>query len=381
MTPRVLMWVQTRLGLGHLSRALTLCGALAQDGFAVTLAHGGPPVETLPTPPGVERIQLPAANAPDLNSPRILDADGREVDDNWRRKRIEALKETISHVAPHVFLTETFPLGRWLFGFELTPVLDWLHEQPNRPAIVASVRDVLTRPSKESKAASMIELARTRYDLVLCHGDSTILQLSNSFAETAQLSAITRYTGYVTAEPVVPTGQRRGVVVVAGGGAVGTALFHMALKAKTIWTRDDEHWTLVAGPRYGEGDLDALRAAAPHGVTIEGAVAGLAQRYAQCRIVVAQAGYNTVCEALSHGARLTVVPYATGKETEQTIRTLRLQDLGLLTSVTEASLTSENLARAMERALDAPPPAHQIDFHGGKNAARILRDLLRERAQ
>ena len=43
MKPRIFSWVQSRLGLGHLSRALNLAGALDLEGFDVTLAHGGMP--------------------------------------------------------------------------------------------------------------------------------------------------------------------------------------------------------------------------------------------------------------------------------------------------------------------------------------------------
>ena len=378
MSPSVLMWVQSRLGLGHLARALTLCGALAENGFAVTLAHGGPPATALAIPPGVRLVQLPVAIAPDLNSSAISDAEGHPIDETWREKRIVALKALIDDVSPDIFITETFPLGRWLFDFELSPVLDWLHLRPKRPRIVASVRDVLTQPSKAKKSAAMIDTARRRYDLVMCHGDPRILTLPESFPETSALAAMTRYTGYVTGPVSSSAATRRGVIVAAGGGAVGGALFEAALGARRLWTRETETWTLVAGPRYDAAGLDRLRGSAPEGLEILGAVEGLARRYADCALVVGQAGYNSVCEALSHGARLTVVPYATGKETEQTIRTEKFARLGFLTSVAEAALSPRTLVAAMETALDAPPPAISISFGGGGEAARMLRGLMRE---
>jgi predicted glycosyltransferase len=379
MSLRAMMWVQTRLGLGHLARALTLCGALASDGFEVVLAHGGPAAPTLIVPQRVKVLQLPIAIAPNLESSEILDIDGHPIDDAWRARRIAALKEAIGLFRPDVFLTETFPLGRWLFAFELDPILQWLHALPQRPLIAASVRDILTKPAKPKKVEAMISLLRMRYDLVLCHADDSILRLNDSFPETLSINRMARHTGYVVDAGIETAGARAGVLVVAGGGAVGAKLLRTALDASRLWRRDIGPWNMVAGPRFDAGALATLRSMAPENVTIEGAVGGLSARYAKASLVVGQAGYNTVCEALSQGARLTVVPYATAKETEQTIRAQRFSKLGLLTFVEESGLTTESLVQAMEESLDAPPPLRSLMFNGGPESARILRTALAER--
>lgn len=380
MKQRAFMWVQSRLGLGHLARAQTLCRALAAGGIEVTLAHGGPPAPVLAMPNGVTQIQLPVASAPDLESSEIRDADGRIVDDAWRAHRIEALKGAIRRCQPDIVVTETFPLGRWLFAFELIPVLDWLHSLPDRPLIVASVRDILARPAKTQKIEAMIALAQTRYDLVLCHSDPAIVQLPDSFPETSVLSEATRYTGYAVNVETRFDAERAGVIVAAGGGAVGARIFDVALGAKRLWRRDNGPWTIVAGPRFDGAALTKLRASAPHDLTIEGAVQDLAARYACASIVVAQAGYNTVSEALAHRTRLTVVPYATAKETEQTMRAQRFAARGLLTVVAEEDLTAEGLVVAMEHALDVQPSTQSIRFNGGAATASILRQAIAARA-
>jgi predicted glycosyltransferase len=204
----------------------------------------------------------------------------------------------------------------------------------------------------------------TRYDLVMCHGDARILQLPLSFPETIRLSAKTRYSGFVTKTPTKRAEPRTGIVIAAGGGAAGGALFDAALAAKRLWRRETGTWSLIAGPRFDERALQTLRGNVPEGLTVEGAISNLSDRYATAALVVAQAGYNTVCEALSHGARLTVVPYAGGKETEQTIRAQTFERLGLLSFVSEANLTPQSLVAAMERALDAPTPPQVPNFNG-----------------
>jgi predicted glycosyltransferase len=373
------MWVQTRMGLGHLSRAMTLCGALAADGFEVVLAHGGLPVPALNSPPGVKLFQLPVALAGDLESSMITAADGRLIDDAWKAVRIGTLKAQLENFRPDIFITETFPLGRRLFSFELLPILAWIRSKESRPLIVASVRDVVTRPSKQSKADAMVDLASELYDMVLCHSDPSVIRLPDAFPETERLVHMTRYTGYVVQQPDLPAAHRSGILFVAGGGAAGAALFHMALQARPLWTRTQDAWTIVAGPRLGEAELIALRAAAPEDVSILSAVSGLAGRYAKTRLVVAQAGYNTVCEALSNGARLTVIPYATDKETEQNIRSGIFARRGFLTMVSAEGLSPNRLTEGMARALEQEAFPAPISFDGGREAARILRHAIQDR--
>ena len=56
--PRVLFYVQHLLGIGHVARASRVAGALAEDGFAVTVVTGGTPVPGFPGA-GVESVTLP----------------------------------------------------------------------------------------------------------------------------------------------------------------------------------------------------------------------------------------------------------------------------------------------------------------------------------
>jgi len=115
--------VQHLLGIGHLKRAATLAGALAREGFEVTLASGGMPVENI-VPPQVRLLQLPPASAEDASFRHLVDDSGRRVDEAWREKRKSILLESYASCAPDVLLVELFPFGRRQLGFELAPLLE-----------------------------------------------------------------------------------------------------------------------------------------------------------------------------------------------------------------------------------------------------------------
>ncbi|TIV09388.1 MAG: glycosyl transferase, partial [Mesorhizobium sp.] len=78
------------------------------------------------------------------------------------------------------------------------------------------------------------------------------------------------------------------------------------------------------------------------------------------------------------GCRSLLVPFAAGGETEQTVRSLMLEELGLATMLMEKDLTPEGLAQAIEQALVGPTPSsHRLDLEGARRSAKILRERYR----
>ncbi|MFN3400377.1 MAG: hypothetical protein ACK4Z4_08570, partial [Ferrovibrio sp.] len=61
--PRVLIWVQHLLGVGHLHRAASICRALLRQGATPLLVSGGLPDPTLHGIDGIGFVQLAPARA------------------------------------------------------------------------------------------------------------------------------------------------------------------------------------------------------------------------------------------------------------------------------------------------------------------------------
>jgi predicted glycosyltransferase len=366
------------LGLGHYARARNLSAALARAGFAVTLAHGGMPAGRGEDVPNLTQVQLPPAQAADLNSSQIRDADGAIVTQAWRDTRAAALAQAIETARPNAIVTESFPFARRAFAFEWAPILERLAVAPSRPLMIASLRDIVLRPRGAGKAEAMLALGKTFYDLLLVHGDPDILTVDEAFPELAELRGRTRYTGYVTQAPS-PATARSGVLICAGGGAVGEALFRAALLAKARADALAGSWTVVTGPMTGRQTLNQLRAAAPSDLRVEGDVPDLAARFPGVEVIVAQAGYNTVVEALAARTPLVCVPYWTQKETEQTRRAERFAGLGLLTHLPEAELTPAALNNAIAEARTRQKASLTPDLGGAQASVAIIRRALAER--
>jgi len=364
---KVFFHVQHLLGIGHLKRAATLARALEADGFSVTLASGGMPVE------GIEVLQLPPASS-DASFKTLLDERGQPVDDAWKARRRDALLAAWHAADADVLLIELFPFGRRQMRFELIPLLEAARARPRRPLIVCSARDLIQwRPTRELE---MLEFFERYFDRLLVHGDPAVARFN--FGAIGKINDRLHYTGYVVDDFSRKEGVGAGEVLVsAGGGAVGQPLLEAALAARELTSLHEHPWRVLAGINAPESALASLRQRAGPGVTVERARQDFTARLANCVLSVSQAGYNTVMETLAARARAVMVPFAGGGEAEQTMRTRLLVARGLVEMVEEEALDARNLAAAIERAFDRPRPSPgEIDLGGAKATGRLLRQWL-----
>jgi predicted glycosyltransferase len=171
------------------------------------------------------------------------------------------------------------------------------------------------------------------------------------------------------------------VLVSTGGGAVGGALGHAAVRARALSRRAGQvPWRVLLGGNLPGRDFDAIRAAADAGTTVARNRPDFARLLAGCRLSVSQAGYNTVMELLAAGVPGVVVPFeGDGGEREQALRAQRLAAAGRLAQLREAELTPARLAGAVDRALagragiePAQPEVSGIDLAGVATTAQIL---------
>ena len=71
-----------------------------------------------------------------------------------------------------------------------------------------------------------------------------------------------------------------------------------------------------------------------------------------------------------------LVPFAAGRETEQTRRAERLAALGAVELVHESELSATTLAVAIERAASRSPPLLAIDTGGAERSARLIAAMI-----
>ena len=378
----VLFWVQHLLGIGHLTRAATLVRAMRRAGLEVTLVSGGLPLAGLELE-GAELVQLEPVQSDGIDFKRLLDEDGRPVDETFEARRRDALLTLYSRRRPRLVLLEMFPFGRRQMRFELLPLLEAVAASRPRPALVSSVRDILVRPPKPERLAEMLGWADA-FDLLLVHGDPDLVPFERTFPDRARLGGRLVETGYVVepAHPVAAEGDGAGEIVVStGGGRVGERLLEVALAASAALPAGPP-WRLLVGQHLPEPRFRALAARASASVTVERARPDFRALLARAALSISQGGYNTVMEVLAAGCPGVVVPYAGGLETEQTLRCRLMAERGLFTMIDETWVDPATLVAAVQGELAAAGRRRgsRPRMDGAAQTVRLLADLSADTA-
>ncbi len=378
--PALLFYCQHSLGIGHLTRSFALAAALSQD-FKVVFLNGGRLPPGLPVPGGIEIIDLPPLGMDDGHT--VVSRDAKQDVAQAVAQRRAMIESAVRLHRPAVLLVELFPFGRKKFAGEILPLIRLAKRQPAR--VVCSLRDILVdaRPDQQHHDDRARWLADRYFDAVLVHADPALARLEDSFHPRRPLRVPVHYTGYVVPVRANAMAAPRGpqLLVSAGGGIVGKALFHTALQARALM-REPLPMRLIAGPFLPESEWLALQEAArgEAGIELLRQVPDMVAEMRHARASISQCGYNTALDILVARVPALVVPYATATENEQAERASKLAALGAMQQLDPAALCPARLAAAIEALLGFTPSAVSLGLDGAADSARYLQQLVRERA-
>ena len=371
MTARVLFHVNHLWGIGHFTRIAAIANALAEAGGVAMILAGNA------VPPGrldarVALVELPAIRAADPTYARLVDAAGDPVSAALRAERAALIARALAAAAPQVLVTETFPFGRRKLADELLHLIAAAKTRGAR--IVSSIRDLPTAPADTRRLEECAARLRAHYDAVLIHGDPAVTALDEVWPGEIPVPAC--LTGYVVTALPRPGGERRGVVVSAGGGGDAAPLLRAALRLRHQGFLAAEPWTFVTGPSAPDGLRAALAAGAGPDCAVFAALPDLPARIAGARLAISRGGYNTTLETIAAGTRAVIVPFAPPGEPEQAVRAQHFAAAGLLATLDEAALDAHGLRAACERALAAPAPdPAMLHLEGAASSARRLAEI------
>lgn len=379
----VMFYCQHSLGMGHFVRSIALAERLA-DEFSVLFLNGGALPTGLTFPARVERVDLPAVGMTEHGA--LVSLDARFTVDESIDARREMMLSLLRARRPDVLLIELFPFGRKKLEGELIPLLDEAKRLADHgPLVVSSVRDLLvTGRADQQRFDDRARVLCDRYfDLVLVHADSALASFDESFRPSEPLRTPVRHTGFMSrAETAVAAGPRAGVLVSAGGGLVGDALFRAAVAAHRLnWDATGLRTTVVAGPFAPPETLAWLQDTERHtsGLHVIPHVPDLRPLLARTAVSISQCGYNTALDVVTTATPALVVPYGDGNENEQTRRAERLADRGVLRWLSATGLTADRLAAAIREMRQFVPAPSGLRLNGAEETAAILRNTLAQR--
>jgi predicted glycosyltransferase len=397
--PRLLVYSQDGLGLGHLRRTSTLINEVlaARPEIGVLTISDSPLGKFFPTAGNHDYLKLPSIRkvGPGDWAPVALPMPFREV----ISLRRELLRAAALRFRPDVVLVDHMPHGA--MG-ELIPTLEAL--RPTGARFVLGLRDILDAP----------EVVRLRglgeggyggvdhhYDSVLVYGSREVFDLPTVYGWPAAAASRLTFCGYVSSPPASAADARRVrsrllgaltagvpggklVVATAGGGADAYPVFSRLLAAvPDILAEHPCGFVMIAGPFMPEESYDDLRRQARGlPVRVYRSVTNVPTYLAAADLVVSMAGYNTTVEILRSGRPGLLVPRR-GPSAEQRLRADLFAARGWVSWLDPELLDTDAVAGSVTRALSdtAEPGARPApDLSGSVVAAGALVGLLDEQS-
>ncbi|MDF3043291.1 MAG: hypothetical protein K0Q71_5997 [Thermomicrobiales bacterium] len=391
--PSVLFYSFEGGGLGHLSRALTIGRSLRDrwPAMAQLLVGSGLPTGSLTVPPETEFVKLPAYRwsgqvwPSEPYRPRVLPM-GFGPFLAMRRDMLLAIGR---HFQPDLVLVDHMPAG--LAG-ELAPTLRDLQRAAPSTRFVLGLRDIAGNGPIMRQIWSRYgadPLLEELYDRILVFGQRDVYDAVEQFGLSPRVAAKVRYVGYLRRETRTRSPRQvrrelglrtdRLVLVTVGGGSDAYPDLRAVLQALGSGpAAPGFDCVVVAGPLMPAAEREHLRALLPpdRSIRLLDAVVDLVDYVAAADVVVARAGYNTVCEILSFGRPAVLVPRAT-VNMEQLLRAEALAQRGLARLIRPDELTPERLLGAIDDLLAHPDlPRSALDLNGLPATASQLEALL-----
>lgn len=385
--PRVLLYSQDGLGLGHLRRTSSIAGALVghRDDVTVLTIVDSPLGPFFGPGPGRDCVKLPSIVKlrPGVWEPVSL---GRPFDEVSALRR-DMLRTIGTSFRPDVVLVDHMPHGA---AGELLPLLRAMRDLPTPPRCVLGLRDIIDAPrvvrrvwSDEGAFSAMEEC----YDVVLVYGRQDVFDPVHEYGFPDAVAGRVRYTGYVcragTGRYPGTIRARRGrsgaapdagfLVATAGGGADAYPMMSAVLDAVPLLS-SVRPWSavLVTGPFMPRDQRrDLARRAAPLGVRVRPSVSDPLSYVEAADVVVAMAGYSSTVEAVRSGTPTVLVPRR-GPSAEQGMRAARFAARGWTAAVEPDRVSGESVAEAVLERLT--PTAEPDEFPA--NGLEIVVDQL-----
>ncbi|MGI9352513.1 MAG: glycosyltransferase family protein, partial [Rhizobiaceae bacterium] len=301
---RVLFYVQHLWGVGHVYRATRIARGMAEAGMEVHIVWGGSKIPGFDFT-GLQLHRLTPVRSANVAFSELVHVDGKPFTHEDKNRRRDKLLSLFGEIRPNILITEAFPFGRRQMLFELLPLLEAAKMADFNPVIVASIRDIMQENRKENRVLESNNLVRDYFDLVLVHGDESLIRIEETLQGAETFLEKIRYTGLVTPDP---KGGDSGinefgcdVLVSVGGGAFGQELTNAALGAMQYSKKFQDNWLIAAGTELSEEGFRDLETKCPQGMRVVRQIPDLVSAMKAARVSVSHAGYNTVADILRAG--------------------------------------------------------------------------------
>jgi predicted glycosyltransferase len=307
-----------------------------------------------------------------------------------QRQRKEMLFGLCEKHKPDLLIIELYPFGRTLFGFELQPLLDAIHQgRFGKTKIVCSLRDILVeKRDPRMYEERVLDHLNTHFDLLLIHSDPELMPLDETFSRVNDIQIPIFYTGFVTPKVKADAGEKlrrelamgageKLIVASAGGGRSGYKLLCNVIEAVHLLSKTQPiRLEMFSGPFREDGEFRKLSAHSTKGIRIRRFTHRFLDYLSAADVSVSLAGYNTCMNLLVTRIPALVYPYL--RQREQPIRVTKIKDFLPMKILQESDLSPNALGGHILQMLGASKLSGSVSLNldGAENTARYLTEWI-----
>jgi predicted glycosyltransferase len=365
----LLLYAQDTRGLGHITRTLAIARQVlnAYPDLVAYIATRSHFAHSYTLPERCDYIKLPSRQTP-WHIERPAD-DDRVSKEHFRWLRGVVLQDVALGLAPDLVLVDHEPLGT---NAEFKAGLWALKKDCPHTRFVFGLRDIMDDPERirsEWREMGVYEALERLYDGIAVYGSPTLFDPTEAYGIPASVRHKVQYCGYVVRDPpdVDVAAVRRDydlpeqgplVLATVGSGYDGYPVLDVALSAMARMQakQPDLRAIFVTGP-FMPAELQAALRARANGYCRVVTTADTYHLMGAADAIVSMGGYNSVCEGLSVGRPMVIIPRATHK-VEQKMRAEILADQGLAKCVLPQALSADSVEGALDWALAVDPDLH-----------------------
>jgi len=362
---RLLIYSHDSFGLGHLRRCRTIAHALVDKykGLSVLIMTGSPIIGRFDFKARVDFIRIPGVIK--LHNGEYTSL-GLHIDlADTMALRESIILNTSKVFKPDIFLVDKEPGG--LKG-EVISTLKYFKKTDTH--CILGLRDIMDAPhllKKEWQQKKVLPLLENYYDELWVYGPQEMGDPLQGLAIKPQVSAKTRYTGYLprqlpeqTDTETINFPTKPYILVTPGGGGDGVEMVDWVMRAYESCAQLMPA-LFVLGPFMAATERNNFLQRAenlPH-VTVITFSNHLEHLMAGSEAVVAMGGYNTFCEILSFDKAALILPRSQPRQ-EQLIRAQNAAAIGLLSMLDLASQRLTNdMVEGIKKLESQPKPSSQ----------------------
>ena len=364
--------------IGSLHRAIALAAELSESLDVTILLDENTPM-LLDVPESTRLVYLPPLSVdPDSN---VFDFTQSEQLRECIIRRRDVILEVFEELKPQVVIVDNFPFNQHRLRGEVLPMIERAHNGVYGESIVVCTTDSIMvddSASGEDRADQAAALLDKYFDLVIVQSDPVFARLEEFFKPRNTLLTPMYHTGFVLPDDGakwIVGGQGNDIVVSAGDGRYGGALFRAAIDAQSVlWPVSQLTMKIITGPRLPEDEYRDLleRAEGIESVEVVRVVDSMRAEIAKARCSVSQCGYHTALNAISTQTPSLFVPCEDSQRGEQTVRAQRLVYWGAGRLLMPRHLNTASLTNDIYQLLQLQPRKVRFDMDGAANSARLI---------